>query len=140
MSHIRKQIRDAVAAQLSALGGVHVARVHPIREAELPVFLVYTGAERDRGQGFNALERAVEIIVELAWLATDTTLDDTLDALLVQVEQALPASLGGAITFLLTDIEQPTLTAGGAQPVGRARIRFEAQYRTPIADPEHTIP
>jgi len=133
MSHVRKQIRDAVAALLP--GTVHKSRVYPLDEAELPVKLVYTNGEQIAADQFGGLERRLEVVVEIVAAGTD----DAMDAVLVDVEQALGDGLGSIVTqFVASSIEVSTSTEGSA-PIGRLRLVYEAIYRTAFADPETNL-
>jgi hypothetical protein len=143
MSHVRTQIRAAAATALATLGGVHVSRVHPIEPQELPVYLVYTTAETaDYGGEFgslSALERRLQLVIEI--VATADDLDLALDAGMASVEARIGAdiTLGGLCTqCLLTAIEIST-SVEGAAPIGRARMTYEAIYRTSIVNPETAL-
>ena len=137
MSHVRTQIRNAVAAALTGVGTVHVARVYPVTEAELPVVLVYTNGEQIEQGEFGSLERVLEVVVEI--VAQGDSLDAAMDAVLVDVEQALGGGLGALVTsFSAASIEVSTSTEGSA-PIGRLRLAYEATYRTAYADPETNL-
>lgn len=138
MTHLRKQVRDAVVSRLEPLGGVYVSRVHPIEVDALPVFLISAGNETLQAQQFGALARTFNVNVEIRF--DGDPLDDTLDALLVSVEQTLTGNLGGLVAlFVPTEIEQPTVIASSDGPIGSARITFQATYRTGINAPESII-
>jgi hypothetical protein len=134
VSHVRTQIRNAVAALLP--GTVYKSRVWPVEQTELPVLLVYTGSEADRAGDMQSLERTLDVIVECVTQGTD----DEMDAQFVLVEQALAdTDLGGlALMFTLTGIEV-TVSAEGSAPIGRGRMTYSAMYRTTYADPETSI-
>lgn len=136
MSHVRTQIRNAVAAELAGIAPVHVARVYPVDEADLPVLLVYTNGEQLTGDTFGNLARSLEVVVEI--VAQTAALDDAMDALLAQVEQALAGGLAMATSFLPTEIDVTT-SADGSAPIGRLRLTYEATYRTSFADPETSL-
>lgn len=95
MSHIRKQIRDALVTALTGLtttgSRVYRSRVYPLESAKLPGLCIYTKSEevinstltRPRTQT-RQLEAAVE-----AYLMANTNFDDTLDTMAVEVEEAI---------------------------------------------------
>jgi hypothetical protein len=138
VSHLRKQIRDAVVTRLASLGGVHVSRVHPVAQDALPVFLVQMGAESIAAQQFQALSRTLAVTIDVRF--DGDQLDDALDALLVSIEAALNGNLGGLVVlFVPTEIDSPTLSSSGNAPLGSARITYQATYRTGLTTPEATI-
>lgn len=95
MSHIRKQIRDALVTALTGLtttgSRVYRSRVYPLESSKLPGLCIYTKSEevvnstltRPRTQT-RQLEAAVE-----AYLMANTNFDDTLDTVAVEVEEAI---------------------------------------------------
>jgi hypothetical protein len=136
MSHVRQQIRDAVAVALEPLGGVHKSRLYPVQPEELPVFLVYLGDESIEGD-LTTMSRQLEVTVEI--VAAGDDYDDQLESQLVDVEQALTGDLNGLVqAFTPTRIEL-TSSVEGAKPIGRSRVTFEALYRTSYTDPETSI-
>ena len=56
MSHVRKQIRDAVAADLAPVATTHVARVYPVEQTALPV-LCWMGNGRRRSSPTSSRSR-----------------------------------------------------------------------------------
>jgi hypothetical protein len=114
MSHVRTQIRDAVVALLP--GTVLPSRVYPTDS--LPCTLVYTNAESDEQGAFGAIDRRLEVVVEVALSAT---------------------SLGGLIREIALAGIDVTLSAEGAAPIGRGRMTFAALYRTSYGDPTTSI-
>lgn len=136
MSHLRTQIRDAAAALLP--GTVYTARVYPVQEASLPVTLVVVGQEEIEAEDFGVLNRRLAIIIECIVQGDD--LDAALNSALVGVEAALGNStLGGRVLHLLPVSIEVTQSAEGSAPIGRARMTYEALYRTSPADPETII-
>lgn len=142
--HLRKQIREAAATALTGLATtgsrVFASRARPLQASDLPALRVYcddesiehvsTGPERLR-------ERRVDLIVE-ACAQANADLDDTLDQVAKEVEQALDAnnSLGVGVKF----IEPRDITAEfmgeGETTIGVARMRFEAVYYTAKGAPD----
>lgn len=136
MSHVRQQVRDAVVTALEPLGGVHASRLYPVQQDELPVFLVYLGDEEIEGD-FQTLERRLEVVVEI--VVDGQTFDNDLEDQVAAVEVALTGDLGQLVRdFRPTGIEL-SASVEGATAIGRARITFEALYRTSYSDPETAI-
>lgn len=93
MSHVRRQIREAVAAAVTGLATtgsrVFQSRVYPLRDADLPCLLVSTGDEEISPATIgNILQRDIDLHVRgVAKAGTD--LDDTLDQIALEVETAI---------------------------------------------------
>ena len=137
MSHVRTQIRDAVAGAVTSLATVYKSRHLPIEEADLPSILVYTNNETVEGD-FQTLARMLEIVVEIVVQGTD--LGAEFDPLIVSVETALNAnSLGGLTQSMVLRSTVVDSRIDGAAQTGRARLTFEALYRTSFTDPESSI-
>jgi hypothetical protein len=143
MSHVRTQIRTAAVTALASLGGVHASRVYPIQPEELPVYLVYTTAETaDYGGEFgsmSALERRLQLVIEVVASAQD--IDLALDNGMVRVEALIGAdiTLGGLCAQCLLGNIEITTSVEGSAPIGRARMTYEAVYRTSIVNPETAL-
>jgi Phage minor tail protein U len=150
MSHARTQIRNAVATLLTGLPttGSHVfkTRTIPLDDTELPALKINTNDEEMAPQTFNAdpvLERNLQLTVIAVAKATDG-LDDELDQITLEVEQAINATetintLNGLVTSTVlqsikieTDDELET-------PIGQAIMNFNVVYYTQAATPETTI-
>jgi hypothetical protein len=137
VSHVRTQIRAAVVSALESLGGVHVSRARTLQPDELPVYLVYTQSEEIESD-FEHHNRALQVVVEV--VIASQNFDDDLDDQVLAVEQLLSdTDLDGLVqSFIPTSIET-SFSAEGVAPIGRARITYEARYRTAFADPELSI-
>ena len=144
MAHVRKQIRDRVAATVSAAatlvsGRVYTTRLYPLTEANLPAVTVYTGQETSALQtiGARTLMRNLDVAVDIYVRATSTT-DDDVDAIAVQIEEAIADDftvngLAKSAVLTGTDID---FSGETEQPVGIARLTFTIQYITAINDVE----
>ncbi len=138
MSHVRTQIRNAAAALLPDVATILKARAYPVDQSRLPALLVYTAGETVARGGFEALDRVVELVIEC--LAKGADVDDGLDALLVSVEQSVTGqTLGGLTVPLIPARIEYDVSAEGSVPIGRARLIYEAIYRTSLTDPEQRI-
>lgn len=148
MAHVRKQIRDAVITAVTGLtttaSNVFATRVYPLASAKLPGLCVYTAGEDADLEimGSNrTLMRSLEVIIE-AYAQGTTTVDDTLDTISKEIEEALAADAGvdalvKDIYLTRTDID---LDGGeGEKVTGAARLTFRAVYRTAENDVETAI-
>jgi len=137
MSHVRTQIRAAVAAGITSLGNVTTSRVYPAKESALPAYQVSTGNETVEGQT-QWLDRTLDVIVDCVARADD--LDSALDTCIAAVETLLgEQTLGGlAVHLVLTGIEI-TQSGEGSAPIGRARLTYQAMYRTAFSNPATSI-
>jgi hypothetical protein len=137
MSHVRQQIRAAVVAALTPIATTVASRIWPLDQSALPVLLVYSGSEEIEGAEFGAMDRRYDVNVEA--VVAGENYDDTIDGLLVQIEQALNGDLGGLVLSMTATGIEVSASAEGSTALARARITFEAQYRTSYADPETSI-
>lgn len=143
MPHHRKAIRDAVVAALTGLPstGVKVfpTRTYPVDATELPVLCVYTLSEDSElhamGQS-RSLLRILELVVE-AIAAVNGTLDDTLDQLALETEQALGAdpTFGGRCYDCALASTKIAIRGEGEKETGSAVMTFALRYRTRASDP-----
>lgn len=146
--HVRRQIREAVAARVTGLAAtasrVFQSRVYPLEATDLPGLLISTKSESVAEMDLVAnplLERQLVMLVEAVAQAT-ADLDDTLDEICRQVEVAIATSsvaqLGGAKAIVLesTEIE---LSSEGEQPIGRATMQYRATYYTRETAPDVAI-
>jgi hypothetical protein len=136
MSHVRHQVRQAVVDALETLGGVHASRLYPISPDELPVYLVYLGEESLEGD-FQTLTRTLTVIVEVVTDGQD--FDEGIEDAIVEVESRVNGDLDGMVISIRPASIELIPSMEGAKPVGRARISFEAVYRTSYSDPETSI-
>lgn len=136
MSHVRAQIRTAVVAALGSLGGVYASRIRSFQPDELPAFLVYTQNEEIESD-FSYHARALQVVVEIHVDGQD--FDAALDEQIAAVEIALSGDLSGLVQSFVPISIETSHSAEGAAPVGRARITYEARYRTAFADPELSL-
>lgn len=142
MPHVRKQIRDQVASVLTAgvalvSSRVYPSRVYALSENKLPAIAVYTASEASSLMSFQppTLTRTISLTVDIFLRATDT-FDDDLDAICVQVEDAIGADFrvnGLAKQIILTGTEID-YNGEAEMPVGIVSMTFEVGYVTTIAD------
>ena len=142
MAHVRKQIRDRVASVLAAsvglvAGRVYASRVYPLTDAKLPAVTVYTGAENSglMAMGTVTLQRDLSITVD-AYVKATATFDDDVDAICVQIEDAIGADfrVNGLAKDIVLSSTEIDFSSEAEQPVGVARLTFIVRYVTSISD------
>jgi hypothetical protein len=137
MAHLRKQIREGIAAALAGLpttgANVFQSRVYPLEDTDLPALQVYALGDTALAVSLPAprlMERRLRVNVVAVAKAVDN-LDDTLDQICEEAEQALAmpcAELAGlckSITLVATDIE---MQGTAERPVGQAAMTYEVYY------------
>jgi phosphoenolpyruvate-protein kinase (PTS system EI component) len=148
MSHVRKQIRDQFVTLLTAgvtlvSSRVFATRVYPLTQAKLPAITVTAGAETSglmtmgATMGVKSLDRTVEITVSIYENAT-ASLDSAVDAIAVQVEEAIGAdfTLGGIAKESVLTSTSIDFSGETEQPVGIATMTFAVRYVTSLTDVE----
>lgn len=145
MAHLRKQIRDRVVANLTGLattaGRVYASRVYPMAAANLPGICVYTKSESVETLTTTpprTQSRTLLLEVE-GYVAATSALDDTLDAISLEVEEALAGDL--TQNSLARDTRvigiEAEFSGDGEQPVGVVRIDIEVDYIVAETDLEN---
>lgn len=133
-THVRRQLREAAAAALTGLTttGAHVfqSRMRPQEDAGLPCLLVETNDEDIAAASVGAQqERDLTLLVRgIAKAAAD--LDDTLDAIALEVETALAAvptlgnkAAGMQLRGIKVDFDDST-----NKPVGQITLDYRLTY------------
>lgn len=137
MAHVRKQIREAAATLVTGLSTtgarVYQSRVYPLKDADLPCLLVYTEEEEVQGDvsvSTLILDRNMRLTVR--GLAKQTAnLDDTLDAMLEEVETVLNgATFSGKAKTTVLASARPQEDAIQDKPVGAMEMNFTVNYFT----------
>ena len=145
MAHVRKQIRDRMATTLTSgvalvSSRIYISRTYPVTSANLPALTVYAGSETSSLVTIGiskTLQRTLSVNVDVYARAT-SNLDDDIDAITVQVEEAIAADFtvnGLAKEALLTstDIEY---SGEAEQQIGIAHMTYDVLYHTSVADVE----
>lgn len=137
MSHLRKQIRDSIITAVTGLATtstrVYASRVYPLAADKLPGLCVYTNAETIEMATLNkprVQTRTLEVTIEAYALAI-SGLDDTLDQICLEVEEALDVDVtrgGKAKDTQVTSIETD-FSGDGEKPAGIARITVSVMYQ-----------
>lgn len=143
MTHIRQQVREAVAAALlpvASLGGrVHAGRPPRLQHPILPTAVVVVPSEsieRDGVLGVHRQRRSIETHVHVVLEGSEAA--DTLDEVAEQIEAALAAAstLGGLLDAeielaeALIDIDDTAAT-----PVAELRMTYFARTTVLAAAP-----
>jgi hypothetical protein len=143
MAHQRKILRDAVVTALAGLPStgdkVFATRTYPVDATELPVLCVYTLGEDSEIHSAGAsrsLLRNLQLEVE-AIAAVNGSLDDTLDQLALEVEQALAVdpTFGGQCYDCSLAATKIAIRGEGEKETGAAVMTFALRYRTRASDP-----
>ncbi len=147
MSHVRQQIRERVATDLTGLSttgsNVFQSRVYPMEGAGLPGLIVYTNSETTDLEGTSSgrnLVRVLDVVVEGYVKATSNS-DDTVDTIAAEVETAIANdstinSLAKDSILATTEIE---LSGDAEQPIAVVRMTFTVVYVTADNAPETAL-
>lgn len=147
MAHVRKQIRDAVVTAVTGLSttgsNVYRTRVYPIASGKLPGLAVYTNAETSTNETVTiprTKSRTLEMVVE-CYVSGTANLDNTLDTIAVEVEEALTAdvTLGGLAKDTQLTTTEIELVGEGESVAGLIRLTFEIMYSTLENDVETAV-
>lgn len=140
MSHLRKQIRDAVVVKITGLtttgANVFQTSVFPINDSELPALLVQTDGDtvNTRSEGSWAgrvprnLDRTIHLTIKA--IVRGAVIDDALDEICLEVEKALGADrfLGGLSTDVALQDTRFEFTGDGEKPGGIATMNWQIEY------------
>lgn len=147
MAHVRKQIRDNVTTTLTGLTTtgtrVYQSRTYPLATAKLPGLLIYTRSEDVSSVTITrprTKSRELQLVVE-GMVAANTGLDNSLDQISLEVEEALVADVtrnGLAKDTELTGLETEYLAEGETQ-AGIVRMTFLIRYMTLENDAETAV-
>jgi len=147
MSHLRKQIRDNIITTVTGLATtstrVYASRVYPLASDKMPGLCVYTNTEEIEFSTLNRPRiqtRTLEVLIEAYALAI-SGLDDTLDQICLEVEEALDTDVtrgGKAKETKVTSIETE-FSGDGEKPAGIARITVAVTYQCRENDLEVAI-
>lgn len=139
--HVRTQIRQAVVTRLTGLpltgANVFASRVYPIDETQLPALLVNTDSEEIEPNAQGVLLRSLELTVRVISRKSGAGLDDELDTIAEDVEEALAsAPLPGVPTqqIVLAGLAVE-FDAEGDAPHGRLVMSYRFDYFTTTAAP-----
>lgn len=138
MPHVRKQIRDAAAAQITGLttttDHVYKSRVRPTNEDLLPCWLVNTNGEDVEAMTVHTnppLQRDLQLEFRAVAQGTDGAVDDTLDQMALELEIALAGStLGNLVKQMTLSRVDTEYSAEGSKVLGIMTLTYGAEYNT----------
>ena len=148
--HIRKQLREAVSTLLTGLTTtgprVFQSRVYVLNDTDLPCLVISTNEEQAEigAMGFpSMLNRQLNLQVR-ALAKANSNLDDTLDAMIKEVEIALNASIvANTLNGLVKDITLSNIfidmNGEAESPMGQAVMSFTVLYKTQANTPDISI-
>jgi hypothetical protein len=144
MSHVRQQIRDRIATDLTGLTGigtnVYKMRRYALDDAKLPAIAIYTMDETSNliTIGVRTIRRVLNVGVEIFAKGSSTTVYDTMDGYCVSVEEALANdfSLNGLAKSCVLTSSSIDVNVEGEKAVCTARLVFAVEYITAINDVE----
>jgi len=144
MAHVRKQIRQRIAQVLSSGvplvdNRVYRSRVYPLDASRLPAITVLTGSETSNlmVMGSKTLDRTVSIFVD-CYVSVKDTFDDDVDAIAVQVEQAIAGdfTVNGLAKTVILQSTEIDFSGEAETPIGVARLTYDVRYVTAIDNVE----
>lgn len=136
--HVRRQIRDQVVTMLTGLATtgsrVYASRVYPFAASDLPCLAVMALTESSEPDSLTrprGLTRTLTLAIE-ARARASADLDDTLDAIAKEVEEALGAdpTLAGLAKDSYLAATEIELSAEADAPHGLMRLELAVEYRT----------
>jgi hypothetical protein len=145
MAHVRTQIREAMKAALTGLpttgAKVFKSRDWPRNAEELPALLIYSGPESSEPVDFDeATDRDYDVVVEVALFAGADGIDDFMDQIAVEVENAVQAdqTFGGLAKSTTLTGSEPDVNLDGEMPFGSLAMTYSVNY-VADSDPEETL-
>lgn len=147
MAHVRTQIRNAIATTVTGLTttGTRVfkGRFHPISGDKLPALCVYTTSETSATNVMGSsrgTDRDLGLVVE-AYARSKTIVEDTIDQIAVEVEEAIAAdtNVGGLAKDIVYTGFEFDADADPEQTVAVARLLYTVTYRVAEDDVETAI-
>lgn len=140
MAHLRQQLRDKIQTLLAAATGrtVHVNRTRQIDPNDLPCLLIMTDNDSATYQTLSGgNERVIRLTIRVFEKAF-ADVDDKLDELCVQVENAMRGETGVNASDIQLDSTEISLFGEGDQPIGVATINYSVMFLN-VTDPEQQI-
>jgi hypothetical protein len=149
--HQRKVIRDAVLAALNGAtaAGTRVAsnRKWPWKTRQLPALSIYipvddVDVKESSPTAPRELQRKAPVVIEAQVLQGDhASVDDALDALALEVEQAMhrDETFGGACGGSILRRTEQDFKEDGEETVGWMAIAYEVSFQTLAPYPEDGV-
>jgi len=144
MAHVRQQIRDRAAVTLTGLtttgSSVYKSRRYALDDDKLPALCIYTMDEGAKliTVGTRTLSRSLNLAVQAFAAGSSTTIQDTIDTICVEVEEALAAdfTLNGLAKSCVLKSTTISLNPEGQETIASAALVFTVEYVTTIGDVE----
>ena len=144
MSHLRQQIRERIAANVTSLTttstNVFQSRVYNLQSSELPGLLVYTKSEESEIHSAGSTRnifRTLSVIIE-AYVQSTANSDDTIDTICKEIEVAMAADINInslAVDSYLASTEIQFMD-DGKLPTAIATLTYIVEYRNAENSPE----
>ena len=147
MAHVRKLIRDNIVAAVTGLNAtgtnVFKSRVYPLSAESLPALTVYTRSEEVTQSTISiprTIERTLTVSID-SYVQGLTNYEDSLDAIAVEVENAITADVtrGGYAKDTRVISFESDFSGDPDQPVASSTITIEVDYVTIEDDPEVSV-
>lgn len=132
MSHARQQIRERIAALVTGLTtcGSRVFQSRMVPQESLPCLLVTTNEEEIiPGDIGNVQERILTVSIR-GFAKITATVDDTLDTIAAEVENAMVAEYWGELTAINAGFSEEL-----EKPAGSIELIYRLTYRTAAGAP-----
>ena len=141
MTHVRQQIRDAVATTVTGLATgatVYKMRKYDLDKAALPAILVYTMDESSGlatiGQtiGQKTLNRNLTLVVEVLIEGNSDAVFNAVDTACEEVEAAVSADfyVGGLAKSIVLTSTATDVNVEGSDAIGSATMQYTVNYWT----------
>jgi hypothetical protein len=138
MAHVRKSIRDNITTTLTGLAttgaNVFQTRFFPLADAKLPAICIYSKSETSDYLTVTVPRTVLhqaEFTIE-AYVKATSSVDDTLDAIALEITEALAADVTRNALAKDTQVLDfsADFNADGDQPVGVATFTVLVEYVT----------
>lgn len=146
MAHLRTQIRAAFRSSLIGLvttaDRVFTSRSTPIPEAKLPALVIETNSEDSEPFDLQdeASERTLTVLV-IGRAKVSDQLDDVLDQIALEVEQAIAAT-GAGLDGIAESVAYAGMRMGHSadleKPAGEIRLAYTVRYMPQTENPQQT--
>lgn len=136
MTHIRQQIRTRVVSDLTGLpltgGNIQDTRLYNLTQSQLPCLEIYTENENSEISTIGpdvTLDRELDLII-IGYAEANTGIEDTLDTIALQVENALGADLSLNNLAVTQYLENTVIafTSEGEKPIGTVTLSYKIRY------------
>lgn len=146
MSHVRQLIRSNIVSTLTGLtttgSRVYQSRFYPIESGKMPGLAVYTKTESVDYQTISPPRKQIRTLdVGVEIYTTGQNLDNALDNIAIQVEEALTADItrGGYAKDTKIASFEADFNGDGEVPLGVGRFSVIITYSTQENDVETSV-